>query len=81
MVTQATVLHPKLHFLNKSFLECFFFSGTSTEIQHDVSYKAKFMAAVRLWRKRDEEKRVWEMYFCIASIYLWKLCCEGIVLV
>lgn len=39
------------------------FSGTSTEIQHDVSYKAKFMAAVRLWRKRDEEKRVWGMVF------------------
>ncbi|XP_044023703.1 kinesin-like protein KIF15-A isoform X2 [Siniperca chuatsi] len=28
------------------------------EIQHDVSYKAKFMAAVRLWRKREEEKRM-----------------------
>ncbi|XP_034714633.1 kinesin-like protein KIF15-B isoform X2 [Etheostoma cragini] len=28
------------------------------EIQHDVSYKAKFMAAIRLWRKREEEKRV-----------------------
>ncbi|XP_034380980.1 kinesin-like protein KIF15-A [Cyclopterus lumpus] len=28
------------------------------EIQHDVSYKAKFMASVRLWRKREEEKRV-----------------------
>ncbi|XP_068582457.1 kinesin-like protein KIF15 [Cebidichthys violaceus] len=27
------------------------------EIQHDVSYKAKFMASVRLWRKREEEKR------------------------
>uniref|UniRef100_A0A8C9ZCZ3 Kinesin family member 15 n=1 Tax=Sander lucioperca TaxID=283035 RepID=A0A8C9ZCZ3_SANLU len=30
----------------------------SIEIQHDVSYKAKFMAAIRLWRKREEEKRV-----------------------
>ncbi|XP_069571062.1 kinesin-like protein KIF15 [Brachyistius frenatus] len=30
--------------------------GPSAEIQHDVSYKAKFMAAVRLWRKQDEEK-------------------------
>ncbi|XP_078133812.1 kinesin-like protein KIF15 isoform X2 [Sander vitreus] len=28
------------------------------EIQHDVSYKAKFMAAIHLWRKREEEKRV-----------------------
>ncbi|KAK9533672.1 hypothetical protein VZT92_008776 [Zoarces viviparus] len=26
------------------------------EIQHVASYKAKFMASVRLWRKRDEEK-------------------------
>ncbi|XP_071353641.1 kinesin-like protein KIF15 [Trachinotus anak] len=32
--------------------------GPSSEIQHDVSYKAKFMAAVRLWRKREEEKRM-----------------------
>ncbi|XP_022606678.1 kinesin-like protein KIF15 [Seriola dumerili] len=31
--------------------------GPSIEIQHDVSYKSKFMAAVRLWRKREEEKR------------------------
>ncbi|XP_037603237.1 kinesin-like protein KIF15-A [Sebastes umbrosus] len=29
-----------------------------TDIQHDVSYKAKFMAAVRLWRKREDEKRI-----------------------
>uniref|UniRef100_A0A8C2ZEN0 Kinesin family member 15 n=1 Tax=Cyclopterus lumpus TaxID=8103 RepID=A0A8C2ZEN0_CYCLU len=35
-----------------------FSSGPSIEIQHDVSYKAKFMASVRLWRKREEEKRV-----------------------
>uniref|UniRef100_A0A3Q4BG97 Kinesin motor domain-containing protein n=1 Tax=Mola mola TaxID=94237 RepID=A0A3Q4BG97_MOLML len=27
-------------------------------IQHDVSYKSNFMAAVRLWRKRDEEKKM-----------------------
>ncbi|XP_067470314.1 kinesin-like protein KIF15 [Thunnus thynnus] len=32
--------------------------GPSIESQHDVSYKAKFMAAVRLWRNREEEKRV-----------------------
>uniref|UniRef100_A0A8D3BLL4 Kinesin-like protein n=1 Tax=Scophthalmus maximus TaxID=52904 RepID=A0A8D3BLL4_SCOMX len=32
--------------------------GPSAEIQHDFFYKAKFMAAVRLWRKRDEEKRM-----------------------
>ncbi|XP_059208609.1 kinesin-like protein KIF15 [Centropristis striata] len=30
----------------------------SAELQHDVSYRAKFMAAVRLWRKREEEKRI-----------------------
>ncbi|XP_047466800.1 kinesin-like protein KIF15-A isoform X2 [Mugil cephalus] len=29
-----------------------------TESHHDVSYKAKFMTAVRLWKKQDEEKRV-----------------------
>ncbi|XP_068195591.1 kinesin-like protein KIF15 [Antennarius striatus] len=29
----------------------------SIEIQHDV-YKPKFMAAIRLWRKRDEEKKI-----------------------
>ncbi|XP_068435836.1 kinesin-like protein KIF15 [Clinocottus analis] len=28
------------------------------EFQHDVSYKAKFLASVRLWRKREEEKRM-----------------------
>ncbi|XP_062413304.1 kinesin-like protein KIF15 [Pungitius pungitius] len=28
------------------------------ESQHESSYKAKFMASVRLWRKREEEKRV-----------------------
>ncbi|XP_042356608.1 kinesin-like protein KIF15-A [Plectropomus leopardus] len=32
--------------------------GPYNENQHDVSYKAKFMAAVRLWRKREEEKRM-----------------------
>ncbi|CAK6956990.1 kinesin-like protein KIF15-B [Scomber scombrus] len=31
--------------------------GSSIESQHDVLYKAKFMAAVRLWRSREEEKR------------------------
>uniref|UniRef100_A0A8C4GT72 Kinesin motor domain-containing protein n=1 Tax=Dicentrarchus labrax TaxID=13489 RepID=A0A8C4GT72_DICLA len=35
-----------------------FSSGPSNEIQHNVSYKAKFMAAVRLWKKREEEKRM-----------------------
>uniref|UniRef100_A0A8P4FYN7 Kinesin motor domain-containing protein n=1 Tax=Dicentrarchus labrax TaxID=13489 RepID=A0A8P4FYN7_DICLA len=33
-------------------------NGPSNEIQHNVSYKAKFMAAVRLWKKREEEKRM-----------------------
>ncbi|XP_026165853.1 kinesin-like protein KIF15 isoform X2 [Mastacembelus armatus] len=32
--------------------------GPSTEIQHDVTYKTKFLAAVGLWKKREEEKRV-----------------------
>ncbi|XP_049918556.1 kinesin-like protein KIF15-B [Epinephelus moara] len=32
--------------------------GPSAEIQLEVSYKAKFMAAVRLWRRREEEKRM-----------------------
>ncbi|KAM7403058.1 hypothetical protein PAMA_003808 [Pampus argenteus] len=32
--------------------------GPSTESQHNVLYKAKFMAAVRLWRNQEEEKRV-----------------------
>lgn len=66
-ITQATVLHAKSHVfkhVNKS-LNKLFSSGPFIEIQHDVSYKAKFMAAVRLWRKREEEKRVWEMFFCI----------------
>ncbi|XP_053701254.1 kinesin-like protein KIF15-A isoform X1 [Synchiropus splendidus] len=33
-------------------------TDTSVEVQHDVSYRAKFMAAVQLWRKREEEKKV-----------------------
>ncbi|XP_056914437.1 kinesin-like protein KIF15-A [Takifugu flavidus] len=32
--------------------------GSSIEIQHDVLYKTKFITAVRLWRKQDEEKRM-----------------------
>ncbi|TMS20952.1 Kinesin-like protein KIF15-A [Larimichthys crocea] len=32
--------------------------GPSKEIQHNAAYKAKFLAAVRLWRKREEEKKV-----------------------
>uniref|UniRef100_I3KW60 Kinesin family member 15 n=1 Tax=Oreochromis niloticus TaxID=8128 RepID=I3KW60_ORENI len=31
--------------------------GSSIETHHDVSYKAKFMSAVRLWKKQDEEKK------------------------
>ncbi|XP_062253695.1 kinesin-like protein KIF15 [Platichthys flesus] len=31
--------------------------GSSLDIQHDFSFKTKFMAAVRLWTKREEEKR------------------------
>ncbi|XP_054653545.1 kinesin-like protein KIF15-B isoform X2 [Dunckerocampus dactyliophorus] len=33
-------------------------SKPSIDIEHGVLYKAKFIAAVRLWRKREEEKRV-----------------------
>ncbi|KAG8013374.1 Kinesin-like protein KIF15-A, partial [Nibea albiflora] len=32
--------------------------GPSKEIQHNVAYKPKFLAAVHLWRKREEEKKV-----------------------
>lgn len=28
------------------------------DVHHDDFYKAKFMAAVRLWRKQDEDKKV-----------------------
>lgn len=28
------------------------------EVHHDDFYKTKFMAAVRLWRKQDEDKKV-----------------------
>lgn len=41
------------------------------------------MTAVRLWKKRDEEKGVWEFIylFLIAYIYFWKLFCERKVFV
>uniref|UniRef100_A0A1A8UG06 Kinesin family member 15 n=2 Tax=Nothobranchius TaxID=28779 RepID=A0A1A8UG06_NOTFU len=32
--------------------------GPSAELQHDVSYKAKLMSAVRLWRKQEDEKKM-----------------------
>ncbi|XP_017266534.1 kinesin-like protein KIF15-A [Kryptolebias marmoratus] len=32
--------------------------GPSTERQDDVSYKAKFMSAVRVWRKQEDEKKM-----------------------
>uniref|UniRef100_A0A1A8MXY7 Kinesin family member 15 n=1 Tax=Nothobranchius pienaari TaxID=704102 RepID=A0A1A8MXY7_9TELE len=32
--------------------------GPSAELQHDVSYKAKLMSAVRLWRKQEDEKKI-----------------------
>ncbi|XP_023141715.1 kinesin-like protein KIF15-A isoform X1 [Amphiprion ocellaris] len=32
--------------------------GPTTEMQHIISYKSKFMSAVRLWRKQDEEKKM-----------------------
>uniref|UniRef100_A0A3P9BKP8 Kinesin family member 15 n=1 Tax=Maylandia zebra TaxID=106582 RepID=A0A3P9BKP8_9CICH len=31
--------------------------GSSIETHHDVSYKAKFMSAIHLWKKQDEEKK------------------------
>lgn len=39
---------PELHMANP---------GSSIETHADVSYKAKFMSAVRLWKKQDEEKK------------------------
>ncbi|XP_018545534.1 kinesin-like protein KIF15-A isoform X1 [Lates calcarifer] len=33
-------------------------NSPSTGIQHDVKYKTKFMAAVRLWKRQEEEKRM-----------------------
>lgn len=35
--------------------------GLPMEVHHNDFYKAKFMAAVRLWRKQDEDKKVIEM--------------------
>ncbi|KAM6912258.1 kinesin-like protein KIF15 [Xenentodon cancila] len=32
--------------------------GPSVENHHDISFKEKFMAAVRLWKKQDEEKKL-----------------------
>lgn len=32
--------------------------GPSVENQQDVLYKGKYMAAVRLWKKQNEEKKV-----------------------
>lgn len=52
-----------------------FSSGPSAEIQDNVSYRGKFMSAVRLWRKRDEEKRVWDFFdsfFYTIVIYFGK---------
>lgn len=52
-------------FLNRCFLvSCVnnIFSPGPMQIQHVDSYKAKFMAAIRLWKKREEEKRVWECF-------------------
>lgn len=57
-----------------------FVTGLLIEIQHDVSYRAKFLAAVRLWRTREEEKRVWKVFRCTV-FYFRKFCCEEIILV
>lgn len=43
-------------------MHIFFLIGLPNEFQHDDFYKGKFMAAVRLWRKQDEEKRVWDVF-------------------
>lgn len=39
----------------------FLLTGLPVEVHHDF-YKAKFMAAVRLWRKHDEDKKVMGMF-------------------
>lgn len=40
--------------------------GSSIETHHDISYKAKFMSAIRLWKKQDEEKKArWSFYLFI----------------
>lgn len=62
-------------FLNRCFVVCcksvnqLFSSFPSIEIQHYVSYKAKFVAALRLWRKREEEKKVREIFFVLLFIF------------
>ncbi|XP_056151509.1 kinesin-like protein KIF15-A, partial [Lampris incognitus] len=33
-------------------------TGSSTEFQAGISYKAKFIAAVHLWKKREDEKKM-----------------------
>lgn len=38
--------------------EYFLLTGLPMEVHHDDFYKTKFMAAVRLWRKQDEDKKV-----------------------
>lgn len=38
--------------------ELFLLTGRPMEVHHNDFYKAKFMAAVRLWRKQDEDKKV-----------------------
>lgn len=49
----------------------FFLIGLPNEFQHDDFYKGKFMAAVRLWRKQDEEKRVWMCFSLLPSSILF----------
>lgn len=42
-------------------------SGQSSEFQDVVSYTAKFMGAVRLWKKQEEEKKVRRFEFNVEN--------------
>ena len=62
----------KLNSTNRITIIILMLSGPSMEIQHDVSYKSNFMAAVRLWRKQDEEKKVcYHFIFTLPCINLF----------
>lgn len=43
-------------------MEYFLLTGLPMDVPHNDFYKAKFMAAVRLYRKQDEDKKVIEMF-------------------
>lgn len=54
---QDNVLHTRLVVTCKS-VNNFYPTVPSTGNQQDGFYRAKFLAAIRLWKKREEEKRV-----------------------